>query len=658
VLRSKSLTSSRSRRRSEAPVPPSPARSRPGGHGPARSALSVLLILFAGFAAYSNSFAGVFVFDDEPALERSPNVRTLWPLGVSLSAPEGSTLSGRPVASLTFAIDYARSSWAMGAYHETNLTIHLLTALLLFGVVRRTLERSSADAFARAATPLALIVAVIFVVHPLQTSAVTYLVQRVESLMGLFFLAALYTAIRSLEAADGRARAFWAGASVVSCALGMATKEVMVAAPLVILLWDRHFASDRPVRKGFYLWLAATWFILGALVSTGPRTASVGFGFADWPWWRYLLTQAEVVTHYLRLSVVPSPLVLDYGWEPVASWTDVAAPAMFLAALMFATLWGLWRRHAAAFAAASCLLILAPSSSVLPIVTEVAAEHRMYLPLAGVISLLVLGVFAGGRALALRRPSLEKPLLGLGLALATGVALLFGRMTWARNLDYHDYDRIWSDTIEKRPRNARARNNYATSLLAQGRFAEAEAHLRVAVALKPEVADAQANLGVALASQGRAAEGIEPLATAVRLKPDAINARRNLAEAYAIEGRLGEAAFHYSVALESSPEDVHLLNRVAWILATAPETSVRNGSRARDLATRAVRLTGGRDIDSLDTLAAACAETGDFTAASRAARDAQALAGAQGLTDLAAEISSRGVLYAQGRPFRTPGGGP
>jgi len=163
---------------------------------------------------------------------------------------------------------------------------------------------------------------------------------------------------------------------------------------------------------------------------------------------------------------------------------------------------------------------------------------------------------------------------------------------------------------------------------------------------------------VALASQGRAAEGIEPLATAVRLKPDAIDARRNLAEAYAIEGRLGEAAFHYSVALESSPEDVHLLNRVAWILATAPETSVRNGSRARDLATRAVRLTGGRDIDSLDTLAAACAETGDFTAASRAARDAQALAGAQGLTDLAAEISSRGVLYAQGRPFRTPGGGP
>lgn len=616
------------------------------------------MILVAGLAAYSNSFTGVFVFDDEPALEHSPHVRTLWPLAISMSAPEGSTLSGRPVASLSFAIDYARSSGAIRAYHETNLLIHLLSALLLFGVVRRTLESPRlAAAFSNAARPLALIVAAIFVVHPLQTVAVTYIVQRVESLMGFFYLATLYAAIRSGDGAGVRVRALWAAVAVCFCALGMATKEVMVSAPLVVILWDWMFAVDRPRRKGFYLSLAATWFILAALVATGPRTASVGFGFADWPWWRYLLTQTEVVSHYLRLALLPSPLVLDYEWPAVLSWTEVVGPILLIGVLVIATLLGLAKRHPAAFPLAWVFLILAPSSSVLPIVTEVAAEHRMYLPLAGIEALVVLGAFSGGRRLATRFPGFVRPLTGTGLTLALAVVALLAVATRARNEDYQSYDRIWSDTIAKRPDNARARNNYATSLLASARYAEAEPHLRVAVSRRPEFADAQANLGVALAAQGRTAEGIEHLVEAVRLRPDHADTRRNLAEAYAMEGRLGEAAFHYGVALESTPQDVHLLNRVAWILATAPDATVRNGARARELAARAVRLTHRRDVDSLDTLAAACAEHGDFAVAAEAAREAHTLASEQGRMDLAAEISSRRALYAQGRPFRTPVGG-
>lgn len=659
MLRSKALTSPRYRRPSEARaqgVAPSAFAAVRGRAG----IVPALVILIAGFAAYANSFAGVFVFDDEPALEHSPHVRTLWPLGVSMSAPEGSTLSGRPVASLSFAIDHARSSGAIRAYHETNLLIHLLASLLLFGVVRRTLlSPRLVDTFPNAATPLALIVAAVFVVHPLQTGSVTYIVQRVESLMGLLYLATLYAAIRSGDEATGtRARGLWAGSALSFCALGMATKEVMVSAPLVVMLWDWMFAPDRPRRKGFHLSLAATWLILAALVSTGPRAASVGFGFADWPWWRYLLTQAEVVTHYLRLALLPSPLVLDYEWPAVRSWREVVGPALLLGVLGIATLRGLTKRHPAAFPLASVFLILAPSSSVLPIVTEVAAEHRMYLPLAGVVALVVVGVFSTGRRLAARFPAIAGPLTGAGLTLALAVVALLAVATRARNEAYASYDRIWLDTIEQRPDNARARNNYATSLLAAGRYTEAEPHLRVAVSRRPEFVEAQANLGVALAAQGRLDEGIAHLLEAVKLRPDYVEARRNLAEAYALGGRLGDAAFHYSVALETRPEDVRLLDRVAWILATAPDPAVRNGARARQLAERAVGLAGARDIDALDTLAAACAETGDFAAAESRAREAYALALAQGPPDLAADISGRLALYARRVPFRTSPGGP
>jgi hypothetical protein len=162
-----------------------------------------------GLAAYSNSFTGVFVLDDEPAVAQNANLRTLWPLTTSMSAPAGTTLSGRPVSALSFAIDYARSGGSLAAYHATNLVIHIAAALLLFGVTRRTLLTSPLrDRFSSAATPLALIVALVFVVHPLQTGSVTYIVQRVESLMGLLYLATLYCAIRAL---DGSGRAGCSG---------------------------------------------------------------------------------------------------------------------------------------------------------------------------------------------------------------------------------------------------------------------------------------------------------------------------------------------------------------------------------------------------------------------------------------------------------------
>ena len=279
-----------------------PAETSPDGRlAPAqRARLRVLVlavaIVAAGAWAYSNSFGGVFVLDDVRAIVRNTTIRTLWPLSVPLSPPSGSTVSGRPVANLSFAVSAALAGEPPSAapagsvapgqnaaldpvpFHAGNLLIHLAAALALFGVVRRTLlSPRLRDRFEAAAPWLAFAVALLWVVHPLHTSAVTYIVQRVESLMGLFYLLTLYCAIR---ASDGPRRGWWAAAAVVSCAAGMGTKETMVTAPLMVALWDYLFGGSEKGRPAGIRWrlvgaLAATWLLLAFLVSREFRGPSV-----------------------------------------------------------------------------------------------------------------------------------------------------------------------------------------------------------------------------------------------------------------------------------------------------------------------------------------------------------------------------------------------
>jgi tetratricopeptide (TPR) repeat protein len=205
--------------------------------------------------------------------------------------------------------------------------------------------------------------------------------------------------------------------------------------------------------------------------------------------------------------------------------------------------------------------------------------------------------------------------------------------------------------VEKRPANARARTNYATVLLAEGRIAEAEQHLRSAVAIDPRRAEAQLGLGVALAAQRRFDDGLRHLRTAFDLAPDNPEVNRNLGEAHASQGAMAEAVHHYNAALSAKPDDVMLLNRMGWILATSTADALRDGVRARRLAERAVQITEGLDAESLDTLAAAQAETGDFESAAATAR--RALDRARiARTEMVPELERRLDMYQGGRVFR------
>jgi hypothetical protein len=200
-----------------------------------------LLLVIVGSVAYATSFKGAFLFDDGVNIIENPNVRSLWPLTGAMSAPSTSGLTTRPIVCLSLALNYALCGYAVWGYHAFNLAVHLLAGLTLYGIVRRSLlsERLQAR-FGEHAEVLAWAAATIWTVHPLQTESVTYIIQRCESMMGLFYLLTLYTVIRAIQS---RRVVAWSVAAVLCCALGMATKEVMVTAPVVVLLYDRAFGA-------------------------------------------------------------------------------------------------------------------------------------------------------------------------------------------------------------------------------------------------------------------------------------------------------------------------------------------------------------------------------------------------------------------------------
>ncbi len=551
------------------------------------SLLSLLVLVIAGLYAFHNSLNGPFIFDDRFAIPANPTIRHLWPIWDALSPPgQGCAVAGRPVVNLSLASNYALGGLDVRGYHAVNLALHILTGLTLLGIVRRTLSGPRlASAYGKDATWLATAMAVLWLVHPLQTESVTYIVQRTELMMGLFFLLTLYSVIRGAASPNsGR----WYAAAVVCCVLGMGSKEVMVVAPVLVLLYDRCFLAGSfrealRLRRGLYAGLAAGWLVLGALASTHPRSRSlIRAGLQPVTSLDYAKTQFGVIVHYLRLGFWPHPLVVDYDDWPIARTpADFLPWAAVLAALAAAAAVASRRRPWIGFLAAWFFVILAPTSTIVPIVTEVAAERRMYLPLAAIVVLVVVGLHAGFRRLT---PGNER-MLTMVIVIALTVAL--ATATVRRNADYASPLAVWSDVVAKRPDNARARLNLGDYFYRHGQLKEAkeqfsasvrlgpvnpEAHYGLAVVLagerdfagaiaeheaalglRPGYADAHNGLGAVFAMQGRTDEAVAEYTKAVELAPDHANAHYNLGVALANQGRTEEAARHYQEALRVDP---------------------------------------------------------------------------------------------------------
>jgi tetratricopeptide (TPR) repeat protein len=310
-------------------------------------------------------------------------------------------------------------------------------------------------------------------------------------------------------------------------------------------------------------------------------------------------------------------------------------------------LWGFVRRKPWGFAIVTVFILLAPTSSVLPIVTEIAAEHRMYLPLAVIIA----AVMSGPKLDELDDDSPLRRMVIMAAAVMA-ICIPLAMATYERNKIYASDTGIWFDTIQKQPKNPRARNNYASNLLKSGQSKAAEEHLQIAVAESPNFAEAHANLGVALATEGRTPEAIAHFERALEINPFYTDAYENLAEAYGSTNQLAKAVKYFLKALDQKPDDVALLNKAAWILATAIDPAARDGKEALVLAEHAVTLTDRKDASSLDTLAAAYAENGRFDEAIATGLEALALAKERGDQAFPEELMRRLELYKSRKPIR------
>jgi Flp pilus assembly protein TadD len=486
------------------------------------------VVVAAVVVTYANSLSGPFLFDDENSIVANASIRQI---DASWSPPRDTPVAGRPLVNLSFALNYLAGGLDVRGYHVVNIAIHAAAALVLFGIVRRTLLLPKlVDRFGSQSANLAMAAALIWAVHPLQSEAVNYLSERTESLMGLLYLLTLYFSVRGSRVA-----------AIVSCAAGMACKESMVTAPVAVVLYDRVFLFDSfrgafRGRGGLYGGLAGSWLVLVALMRSTPRT-SIGFD-AGTGAWVYLLNQAELVGRYVWLTIWPRSLVLDYGLPRPLSLGDVVVPGAIVVSLIVATVVA-WRyAPLLGFVGAWFFLTLAPTSSFVPIATEVGAERRMYLALAAV---------AVGAAIALYR------MLNQRFMIVTAVICLFlGAGTIARNQEYESRLTMARTIVERRP-HGRAHFLLGNELIAAGRQDEAMAQLRLSARDYP---GAHFALGTELLGAGRIEEAIAELQTflgALPVHPNAAPARDMLGQAYLSQRKFAEAEEQFRYLHEEIP---------------------------------------------------------------------------------------------------------
>ncbi|OIP34111.1 MAG: hypothetical protein AUK27_08410 [Deltaproteobacteria bacterium CG2_30_66_27] len=430
----------------------------------------VLLLAGTVVVFHLNSFRGVFQYDDYNVIVDYAGVHT-WEAFLA-GLPRGI----RPLLKFTYTLNWT-SGLGLFGFHFVNVTLHAANAVMLFFLASR-IGGTSVSRFA------ALLPALLFAVHPVQTEVVTYISGRSVSLMAFFYLGSLLSYLQGRE--RGRRILLYA-VSPILFLLAVASKEVALTLPFALILCE----AARRERDGWKEALRAQtahWVILFSLAVL--FLAHIGYGrlleacFGIRGSAANLLTQVHGIGYLLSRLVMPHALNIDPDLPVFSGWAPVLLPeALLLAALLAAGIFGLWKRSLAGFGILWFFLHLVPTNSFLPRL-DVANERQLYLASWG----LFMALAAGADLLREKRGAWRVTAVAAALVIALGV------LTVSRNTAYRSEVALWEDTVGKSPGKARAWNNLGYAYDQAGRFKEAEAAYLRALRIDPGYSPARGNL--------------------------------------------------------------------------------------------------------------------------------------------------------------------
>ncbi len=599
---------------------------------PYRHFLALGLMAILGLLAFGNSFQVPFQFDDYPNIVENS---TIFLKDFSLSwlhelIQLKFTESIRVFSFFTFALNYSLTGLRVFGFHLVNLLIHISSGLLLYGFLMLTFNLPSLrERYGSRAFPIALFSSLLFLCHPVQTQSVTYIVQRMTSLGGMFYLLALLLYVKGRLASGTRSYLYLAG-MVLSYLLGLFTKENVAILPLFVALYEFYFFQNLEVgRKGKKALLYAAGFALGIgllmVVVWGQRYVDVviaGYKIRDFTLSERVLTQFRVLLYYLSLMAWPLPSRLNLDYDFSTSHGIFDPPSTLFAILVVAGLIGyaVWRAKRQPLVSYFILWYfgnLLIESSIFPL--EMVYEHRLYLPMIGPVVLFVVFVMEVWERLRTRlakssefgvrsweKRAANKPIAqeNLPRTRTTDTDTLFGpdyplwvfflALSLALSIAAHQRNTVWKsgitlweDCVKKSPGKYRPYYNLGMDYYTSGRYQDAIDVLKVANRLKPVDVQVLNNLGAAYRKMGRNPEAIGAYKEALRLNPGEPEAYNNLGLAYYHSGHYPEAldALKEAVRLKPGAEEFHYNLGVTYTALGNPLSAIeayQNAIRIRD----------------------------------------------------------------------------
>ena len=535
------------------------------GRGHSYGALLLVLLAVPVIFIYADALTGPFIFDDKIHIQENPHIRIpqITFKGLATAAFD-SPLPRRPVAYISFALNYYLHGDNVVGFRLLNIIIHVISGILLYFFIQATFHTPAMQSWNTNAKWISFFAAAIWMVHPLQTQSISYIVQRMNSLAAMFYILSFLLYVHFRMNPLKRSKGWLLSGCILAGILALGTKENAATLPFFLILYEWYFFENLSLKwlKAHIPRLAGLFLLLAiiALIYLGVDPLDkilATYEIRNFTPTQRILTELRVVIFYISLFLWPHPsrLNLDHDFGLSSSLTDPITTLfsmLAIAVLMALAVITARNQRLISFCILWFLGNLVIESSIFGL--EIIFEHRLYLPTMMCSLIIVLFVYRWAK------PTWMKTVILCTLAIVGAV------WTYERNEVWRNRITIWQDCVNKSPQKARPYNNMGAAVVDEGHYDEAIALFHKALQINPYYPNARANLGLTLAKLGKVEEGIAQLLKALQIKPKDYETLSNLGVALLKQERYAEAIKYLSEALEINPHFAKAHNNIGVVL--------------------------------------------------------------------------------------------